>query len=390
MNNSSRTRLARTSVAVAALVLALSSCTGPGSPGPGSQAGAAPADPKVEAAIADYQARTGKITEWPDVAPIASPPALDGKTVWYVPMVGTIPTMATIGAGLGEALGHMGAETKICDGQGMPTAIADCLRQARAQGAAAVVTAYIDYNVASNAFEELATAGVPVLIGGVAPAEARPAGSGLAYFEQDIYNGAIFELAANAVAAPHAADTDVLWIRAGDTPTTLRASDMGIEKFKELCGECDLISLDASTPQLDKLASEVSAALVGAPQVNTVFVPIDAYVPTVTQGIASAGRSGQLSIISTGADLAGLQRIAGGQQAIDLGVPPMFTGWSFAHALIQHLAGEDVAIQKDEVVRFFDEQNVTDLTLDNASYASPDWYGDREYETKFLAAWGVE
>ncbi len=391
MNTASRTRPAWTATALlATAAILLTGCAGAADASTPAADGASGSSDAILQAVAEYEAMTGPIAEWPTVTEITAPPALQGKTVWYVPMVGGIPTMATIGDGVAEALSHLGAEVKVCDGQGLPTAVADCLRQARSQGAAAVVTAYVDYNIASSAFEELVDAGIPVVIGGVAPAEGRPADAGLAYFEQDVYNGAIFELAAGGALAARGEDTDVLWVRAMDTPTTQRASDMGIERFRTLCPECTIVTVDASTPQLDKLPSEVSAALVANADVNTVFVPMDAYVPTVSQGIAGTGRAGQLDIISTGADLAGLQRIEAGQQTIDLGVPPIFTGWAFANALVQHMAGMPVEVQREQVVRFFNGDNVTGLTLDAAAYASPDWYGDSGYEQNYLTAWGVD
>jgi len=371
-----------------AAALVLSGCSaspGAAQPEPSADQSTAQID-----ATADYDSLTGPIDSWPQIGAVADVPDLTGSTVWYVPMVGGIPTMATIGAGMESALANLGVTTKTCDGQGLPTAIADCLRKARAQSASAVVTSYIDYNVAASAFEELVDAGIPVLLGGVAPSADRPAGHGLAYFEQEIYNGKIFELAASAVVAANADGGDVLWVRAMDTPTTQRASDAGIERLGELCPSCTVKTVDASTPQLDKLASEVSAALVAAPGVSTVFVPMDAYVPTVSQGIASAGKQGRLAIVSTGADLAGLQRIAGGQQTIDLGVPPVFTGWSFAHALVQHLAGAPVSVQDETIARFFNADNVEDLQLDSAGYASPDWYGDDAYKDAYLTAWGAK
>jgi ribose transport system substrate-binding protein len=373
--------------AVASTALLLSAC------GAGEQT--VTADPAAATQSADGVAKAKEMMaalqgnpEWPDVTKIDKPVDLKGKKFTYVALGDQIPVIHGVGVGVTEALNAAGAEVKICDGKFNPTAVAECLKSAGDEGVDGVITAFIDYQMAGPAFDALAKKGVKVIVGGVAPSGGRQADANLAFYDNTERVTALYEAMSASAIAQGGAETKALWIKLMDSTTTTGASEKGIAKFKELCPSCGLAETEFTTANLDKLASSVSAALVSNPETNTVIVPVDSFVPPAMQGIQSAKFADKVKIISSSSDLAGLQRVKDGQQASDLGTPVLFEGWKFANAMVQLLAGQEVAKGPEFVTRDFTKANVGGLTLDAKTYLTDDWFGGGAYKDAFLTAWG--
>lgn len=377
-------------VAVTALVASLIGACGAGEQevavDPAATAVSADGVQQAKDAMAAWAAEP----EWPDVTPITTPVDLTGKTFTYVALGDQIPVIHGVGVGVTEALAAAGAEVKICDGKFNPTAVADCLKAAGDEKVDGVISAFVDYQMAGPAFDALAAKGVKVIVGGVAPSGGRVADDSLAFYDNTPRVFALHEAMSNAAIAEGGEDTNVLWVRLMDSTTTTDASAAGIETFKKLCPSCGIAETEFTTANVDKLATSISAALVSNPDTNAVIVPVDSYVPPVLQGIQSAKFADKVKVHSSSSDLAGLQRIKDGQQASDLGTPVLFEGWKFANAMVQLLAGQEVEKGEDFVTRAFTAANVGELTLDESSYLTADWFGGDEYEQKFLTAWGVK
>lgn len=354
-------------------------------------------DPAATAASADgvQQAKDAMAgwsaaPEWPEVTKIGQPVDLSGKSFTYVALGDQIPVIHGVGVGVTEALGAAGATVKICDGKFNPTAVADCLKAAGDEKVDGVITAFVDYQMAGPAFDALVAKGVKVIVGGVAPSGGRAADESLAFYDNTPRVFALHESLSNAAIAEGGEDTNVLWVRLMDSTTTTGASAKGIETFKTLCPSCGIAETEFTTANVDKLATSISAALVSNPDTNAVIVPVDSFVPPVLQGIQSAKFAGKVKVYSSSSDLAGLQRVKDGQQAADLGTPVLFEGWKFANAMVQLMAGQEVEKGEDFMTRAFTAANVGELTLDDKSYLTADWFGGDGYEQKFLAAWGAK
>lgn len=360
--------------------------SGASASGSASAAGAAAGVETAKKQMADL---AGPITNWPDVAPIANPVDLKGKTVTYVALGDQIPVIHGVGVGATEALKAAGATVKICDGKFNPTAVADCLKAAGDEKVAGVITAFVDYQMAGPAFDAVAAKGIPVIVGGVAPSGGRTADKTLAFYDNTERVNKLYEAMSAAAIAEDGDQTKTLWMRLTDSTTTTGASDKGVAKFKELCPNCTVATADLQTANLDKMASAVSAALVSNPDVTSIIVPVDSFVPPAMQGIQSSGKTGKIKVHSSSSDLAGLQRVKDGQQASDLGTPVLFEGWKFANAFMQLASGEEVSKGTEFMTRNFTKANVGDLKLDAASYLTDDWFGGGAYKDKFKAAWGV-
>jgi ribose transport system substrate-binding protein len=328
--------------------------------------------------------------KWPAVTPIGKPVDLTGKKFTFVALGDQIPVIHGVGVGATQALAAAGAEVKICDGKFNPTAVADCLKSAGDEKVDGVISAFVDYQMAGPAFDALAAKGVKVILGGVAPSGGRKADAGLAFYDNTPRVFALHEAMSQAAVAEGGDKTNVLWVRLMDSTTTTGASAAGIAKFKQLCPSCGIAETEFTTANIDKLATSISAALVSHPDTNAVIVPVDSFVPPVLQGIQSAKFTGKVKVHSSSSDLAGLQRVKDGQQASDLGTPVLFEGWKFANAMVQLMAGQPVEKGDDFVTRAFTKANVGELTLDDKSYLTDDWFGGSGYQQSFLAAWGIK
>jgi ribose transport system substrate-binding protein len=343
----------------------------------------------VEQARADVADTEGEITDWPEVPKLSRTPDLKGKTVWWVPFGDAVAVINAVGSGMTEALESAGAKVKTCDGQFNPTEVASCLKSAGDQGADAVVTGFVDYAMIPNAFDALVDKGVPVLVAGVPPTGERAADQSFAFFDPSDRVRQSYEMMSKLALDAGGDDTNVLWLQLKDSSVTTTASEQGVALFEELCPDCGVATVDFTTPDIDKLPSNVSAALVSNPKTNVVVVPVDSFVPPAVAGIASAGFANKVQVVSSFGDVAGLQRVQAGQQYADSGTSTVFEGWMFANALMQLLAGDTVQPQSDFVTRSFKEDNVKGLELTPGAYKSTDWYGDDSFKDQFRAAWGL-
>ena len=398
MTLTTRSAALRSKVAVsaaAAAVLLLAACgssSDAGTPSSSSAAPAssssAPAEDPLAAVKAELEALKAPVA-WP--APVAPTKPLDiaGKTVWWIPIGDAVPVIHGIGEGFKESVEAAGGTFKLCDGKFNPAEVGNCLKQAGEQGAGAVVTAFIDYAMLPNAFDALTAQNIPVLVGGVPASGDATVGPTLGFFDPTERVNGIYTTITKSGLATSGAETNGLWLRLLDSTTTTAASDAGIAEYKALCPDCELSTVDFTTANIDKLASAVSAALVKNPDINTMFVPVDSFVPPAVQGAKTAGKA-DLVVVSASGDLANLQAVKAGTQAGDFGNPVIYTGWTYANALGQLLAGDTVTPDDKAVGRYFDSSNIGDLTLTPEEYLTSNWYGDDSFKAAFLAAWGVK
>jgi ribose transport system substrate-binding protein len=328
--------------------------------------------------------------QWPDVQQLSTKVDLKGKTFTYVALGDQVPVIHGIGVGVEQALSAGGAKVNTCDGKFNPTSVASCLKTAGDEKVDGVITSFVDYQMAGPAFDQLARKGVKVIVGGVAPPAGRTSDANLAFYDNTPRVFALHEAMAESAIAQLGDSAKVVWAKLMDSTTTQTASAKGITKFKELCPRCQIESVEFTTVNVDKLGLAISAALLANPDTNAIVVPVDTMVPSVLQGIQSAGKAGKIKVFSSSSDLAGLQRIKDGRQASDLGTPVLYEGWRFAHAMMQLLAGDEVTKGDQLVTRDFTKDNVGQLTLTPQKYLTDDWFGGSGYRDKFLTAWRLK
>lgn len=376
----------------AGLALSLAGCGSSG--GDARTGGGASGGGASDAVVAEARAWVQEASQppnWPvPEIPIPEPADLAGKTVSLIPFSDQIPIMHGTAMAMQQALAELGAEGVICDGGANPSQMATCLKSAGDQQVAAAVTLFMEYDPLANAIEATIAQGVPVLVAGVAPSSARPAGDGLAYADNtQAINSGYRNVAKQAIAA-QGADTNILWARLMDSSLTTGFSDAGIASFKELCPECGIATVDFTTSGLDKLPTAISAALAGNPDTTVVFIPPDAYVPAGLPGIQAAGFADRVQIVGNAADPGGLERVAAGAQASTSASSVLYDGWEMTHALMLFLSGEEVPPFTVEASRLFTPEVLEELgPISPEGYFGPTWFGGDDYRADFLSVWGA-
>jgi ribose transport system substrate-binding protein len=393
--------IAATSLALAACSSGTDSTEAASAPAAATEAAAeAPAEggaaPSIDsiASVAEAQAFVTALEQpvstWAEVPALSVTPDVAGKTVYVIPIGGGVPVIEGVKAGIEEALAAAGATAQVCDGKFNPTEVANCLKLATDQGAAAIITMFIDYAMVPTAFDAAAKAGIPVLVGGVTPTGGRESDSTLAFFDLSGQSAQMYQAAALSAVATIGEGTNAIFLRLTDSENTKAAADAAIASFTKACPTCTATPIDFSTPTIDKMPSAVAAALVSNPDTNALVANVDGFLAPAIAGVQSAGAADKVQFFAANGDLEGLQRVKDGKQVTDAGIPVIYVGWQYTNALMQLLAGDSVAPVNIFEGRIFTANNVADLTLTPAAYLTNDWYGTASYKDQYLTAWGLK
>jgi ribose transport system substrate-binding protein len=386
---SRRSKVLGLGAATAVLLASVLSACGSSSDSSAATKPAGSSSAGIAESVANVEAAQAAITKWPTAGKVSKPTDLHGKSVVLVPILGNVSILHAQVVAETEALEHLGATVNVCDGKADPTAVGSCLQEAATQKVFAVITMGVPYKMAPNAFQALAAAGTTVLMWGDEAEDGATYPKGI-HFQSTADNlKAIGALQADAALADLDEKANIIVVQGTDNANQLAAGQAAVDQFEKQCPSCakpTVVQISSAT--LDKLASSISAALVRTPGANAILPLADNYVPALLQGVASAGKAGQVEIISTGSDLAGLQRVASGQQAHDLGSPGEYVGYVIVNGLMQALAGDTVS-PTPLVTRDFVKSNVTGLSLTAEAHGSSDWFGDDSFKEEFYASWGV-
>jgi len=359
-----------------------------GSSTPAGSSGAS-SDP-LAAAKANLAKYAGQVANYASVKTLTGGvSSLKGKTVWYVPIGSAVPILNAFGVGVQQAVEKIGLKFHTCDGKFLPTTIASCLDQAATQGADAVITGYIDYQLVPTAFDNLVSKNIPVLIAGEKPSGGKTDSSKLAFYDTSDSINVVQGLAADAIIVDSGGKANVLFIGVTDSPQTKGAATYAKQYFADKCSGCKFTEIDYNTASLNMVPSQVSSALIANPDTTYVFPSLDAGAPGAISGIKTAGYSNKVKLASTNGALDSLQRIKGGQvQFADIGFSPIYTGWQFTDGILRMMTGP-TPIAAVGVIRAFTKDNVGGLTLTPDAYNTNAWYGSDAYEQTFLTAWGA-
>ena len=208
----------------------LTACGGEAGSG-GETAASAPADDRFASLNAEIDALRGPI-DWPEPKKLGRPVDLTGKTIWWIPIGGSVSVVNGFAEGVKEAVTTLGGQVKLCDGKFNPTEIGDCLKQAGEQRADAVITAFIDYAMVPNAFDSLIRQGVPVLVAGVPPTGDVKPSENFAFFDPSPQVMKMYETVTKVGLVQDGSNAKGLWLRVLDSQLTTRASDAGVARVQ--------------------------------------------------------------------------------------------------------------------------------------------------------------
>lgn len=353
---------------------------GSGAPGGADSSGVAHA----KAQLAKYS-----VTEdhYGKVAPVPNVPDLHGKTIWYIPIGSGAPVLETMGTAVTAALGHLGATVKTCDGKFQPTVIAGCMQTAQTQGASAVVTGFVDYAMAPSAFQELASKGIPTLVGGETPPAGLTPPKDLGFFDVSPLTHTAYKLLADAAIADSNGSANVLQVKITDSPTTEGNAQATQDEFTQYCPGCKVDTVGIATAELQDLGSALSAKLSANPDINYVILGGDDQLEAAMPGLQSANFINKVKIIAPGGGTTGLQAVKANQIAYDIGQGAEEQGWAIADAAVRLLAGAPIPPQTRGPVRVFTKDNVGSLDISAANYSTSVWFGSEDWQHDFLNAW---
>lgn len=378
-------------VAVALLTAACgssSSSATTATPGTSSKPAGSSTSDSLAAAKADVAAFSKEVQKYEPVRPLSGVSTLKGKNVWYVP-IGSVPILDDFGVGITDALKHAGITTHVCDGKFVPTSMASCLHEAATQGADGVIAGYIDYQLVPTAYDNLVSHHIPVLIAGEAPSGGKTSSPHLAFYDGTASGNRSQELNMEAVMADSGGKAKILYVGVTDSVST-RASGAHAKSFIEKnCPGCTIKKIDYNTSSLNKVASQVSAALISNPDTTYVVDELDSGSPATISGIQTAGFANKVKLASSSGNLDALQRLRSGQlQVVDTGISSVYNGWQYADGLLRMLRGQ-VPTVTPSVYRVFTRDNVGGLTLTPTAYQTNSWYGSDDYKQTFTSAWGM-
>ncbi len=342
----------------------------------------------AKAQIADYSGRAAL----PTVTPVKHMANLRGKTIWYIPLTNAVDSLAGMGTSMKTALAKVGANVEVCDGGGLPTTVATCLTNAQQQGAAAVVTSYVDYEMAPSSFQALEAAHIPVIVGDEPP----DAGVSASKYLQFTYGTQTTQLFASLIAyetiVASGGKANVLVISLTDSASTIAGTTAELSVFKKYCPGCAVTTMTMQTPAIAQVPSNVAAALSANPNINYITVPVDAYLPPVQGALNTAGLASKIKVVSADGGVAGLQDVESGSLIADAGGPIEFVGWQYADAAIRILSGDPVPPTPAGPAVVFTKANLSGKVLNETQYLTVNWYGlgEKAFEAPYLKAWGLK
>lgn len=350
----------------------------------------ASADP-VEAAKANVAKYTAKVTSYPEIPAVSGGIAsLKGKSLWYVPLGGSLPIFQGFGSGIKQAAEAAGMTFHTCDGKLVPTTMVSCLNQAATQGAAGIIGGYIDYSEAPTAYDALIAKNIPIVIGGEPPTAGKSNSKQIAFYDATKSSTIAAGVALDSVIADSGGKAHILFMGISDTKSTSSEANAAQGYIAKACPDCTFKLVMYNTSSLSKVPSLASSALISNPDTNYVVVQVDSGEPATIQGIQSAGFANNVKLVAISGTLQPLQDIkSGGAQLADVGLSPIYTGWQWTDALIRMMVGQSPEFTP-AVIRLFTKDNVQDLTLTPAAFQTNAWYGPDTYEDTFLKAWGVK
>jgi ribose transport system substrate-binding protein len=337
---------------------------------------------------ADLKAHSGLVSSYPKVSPIPhGVSSLKGKTVWWVPIGASIPTLAAMGNAMQSALARVGIKLQTCDGKLLPTAIAACLSQAASEGAAGVVTGFVDYASMPNSFNNLVAHHIPVLVAGEQPDGGKTSTTQLAFYTTRVADDEMQRLDLESTITNSDGKAKILYIGVTDSPETKHQAAYAKAFTAQHCPGCSFTEIDYDTAAINKLASAVSAALLSNPDTTDVVCEVDACEPFATQGIQTAGYTNKVKLFSANGNLSSLQELKSGSLlTADVGISATYYGWLFSDGILRLMTGS-LPTPTTTVERVFTKSNVAGLTLTPAAYATEAWYGSNAFEPQFLNAW---
>lgn len=336
----------------------------------------------AKAAVVEAQA---PVKEW--TGPTSSPAPAKGKHV-YVINCGPPEGCQRLDGAAMEAIKAIGWQGTLLKSNGSVTEYSASVRQAVDRGADGIILDSVPPTVIAQSVEAAKAAGIPVVsnVSGATPPASSSNFKGGLFTEVDADNAAAGKLAADWVIADTEGDADVGSFFTPDFPVLeKRIAAFKAEMAK--CGGCKVYS-PVSVP-VTEWESEgpgaVAQFLRANPEVNYFFSTADAPVPFEAQGIATAGKNGEVSIVSTEGNAPNIQMIReGGPEVATAASPLEWDAWASVDQMNRAFSNQPPAKEWEPTGGGIPIKLITKSNLPPET-----WSGDLDYQAEFEKLWGV-
>jgi ribose transport system substrate-binding protein len=381
-------------IAVAALLAACSSgsssssTTSSASTSPAASAGASsPADTGLATAQSTVAKLEGTTSTYPvPAASVSGAAALKGKTVFYVPLVQFIPGFVVTAATMKTALAKAGIKLQVCDGQGQPSAMAACVKQAETAGAIGIVLDAIPYGMIQNALDEAKGKGIPIII-----ADQYPPTEGTANDNAVTYVPGVVDQPSQVawwVIASSQGKANIIIAEEADSPSSKQYVTNSLPVYSKYCPGCKVTvkTITASTDAL--LAQATSSNILSTPGVDYYYTEFeDSLQPTVA-GIQQSNHL-DISLSVAGGSVNGLGLLKGNSvvKAV-VAVDQAYAGWALSDEILR-MATKSGPADEPFPSRLFTKDNIGSIQVTPAAQSTGEWFGDTSYQAAFLKLWGA-
>jgi ribose transport system substrate-binding protein len=382
-------------IAAVALVAACSSGTSSSSSSAGgastgtspSASASSPAGTGLAKAQAMVTQLEGTTATYPvPAASIAGVSKLKGKTVFYVPLIQFIPGFVVTAATMKTALAKVGVNLQVCNGQGQPSAIAACAKQAETAGAIGIVTDAIPYGMAQNAFDEAKSKGVPIIIADQYPPTASTSNDNAVTYVPGVVDQP--SQIAWWVIASSQGKANIIIAEEADSPSSKQYVTNSLPIYQQSCPGCKVTikTITASTDAL--LAQATSSNILSTPGVDYYYTEFeDSLQPTVA-GIQQSSKTG-ISLSVAGGSVNGLGLLKGDSvvKAV-VAVDQAYAGWALSDEILR-MATKSGPVTETFPSRLFTKDNIGSIQVTPAAQSTGEWFGDTSYQGAFLKLWGA-
>lgn len=322
---------------------------------------------------------------------ISNVSSLKGKTVYYVPLTLQAPQFGVTQKAVVAAFDKVGIKVQTCNANANPTGVAQCFTQATKGHAIGIITDAVPYVMAAAAFQNAASAGIPVLNTNNSQGGGAPAASdklGYIYAPADAQMDAVMDWIAN----DSKGTAHILVNEDTDGPSPVEYVASGKKELTKVCPNCTLTINKISTSNFSLVAPSTSAALLKNPSINYVISEFDQFLQPTQGGVQQASKTSSVKGASGAAQLAGLQQLSKKNFTyVEAGQASVYQGWVDADAILRMATGTagSALPQYTIPIRLFDASNIGDIKLTDAAQSSGEWYGPKDYTDKFATLWGV-
>jgi ribose transport system substrate-binding protein len=351
------------------------------SSGGGTSSGLAKAQSMVtqlEATTSSYPVPTDKIT---------GVSALKGKTVYYVPLVAAIPGFAVTASTMKVALAAAGLKLQVCDGQGNPSSISNCVKQAEGASAVGIITDAIPYGMAQNAFDGAKSKNIPIII-----ADQYPPSASTTNTDQVTYVPGVVDQPSQIawwVIASSQGKANIIIAQEADSQSSLQYVTNSLSIYKDNCPGCTVTTKNITATSNNQLASDTATNLLTHPSADYYYTEFEDSLDPTVQGIQQANKTSSVSLSVAGGSVDGLGRLKSGSpvKAV-VAVDQAYAGWALTDEILR-LATKAAPVTETFPSRLFTSDNIGSIQVTPAAQSSGDWFGDTSYQGSFKALWGV-